>query len=295
MKTSYLHQTILRKFSKISLIINYTVIICLFGLLSHTTNSMAANKGELRIGGSGTDLSTMSILCKAFSATNSEIRCVILKSLGSGGGIRAVQSAKLDIGLTSRPLKKKEYSPGLKIIQYARTPLVFVVEKSNPVNSITSTQLANLYSGKQLRWSNGNVARPILRPTRDSDSLLVMKELPSLRKSLVAARQRRGVSVGTTDQVAAEMLANVPGAFGTTSLAVILSEQRPLKPLTLDNVAPTIENAKKNLYRFQKKLFLVYKAPVTPLIKKYLKFIQSPEGMKILEQTGHINIGFAIH
>lgn len=294
MKTLYLHQAHLRKPGKISIKSVLTIIVCLSGLLLHTSNGIAAEKTELRIGGSGTDLATMKLLCKQFTLINSEARCVVLRSLGSGGGVRGVLTDNLEIGLTSRPLKKKEYSPGLNIIQYASTPLVFVVEKSNPVNSITSTQLADLYSGKQLRWPNGSVARPILRPTRDSDSLLIIKELPALKKSLVAARQRRGVSVGTTDQVAADMLANVPGAFGTTSLAVILSEQRPLKALTLDNVAPTIENANKNLYRLQKKLFMVYKAPIKPLVKKYLEFIQSPEGMKILEQTGHINTRFTI-
>ena len=268
-------------------------LVTLLLLLWLATGNAAVNT-TLRIGGSGTDLGTMKVLCRAFSDLHPDVRCEILPSLGSGGGVRAVLANKLDIGLTSRPLKQSEKSPELRVFHYASTPLVFAVPESNPTSSVTQAKLGDLYSGKQVHWPNGEVARPILRPKSDSDTLLVEKALPQLKPSLDAARQRRGVPVAATDQDAADMLEKVPGAFGTTTLTLILSEQRPLKPLVLDNVAPTVENAANGSYRIHKQLFMVIPVSPSPWVQQFLKFIQSPEGKDVLSRTGHVAVEFTV-
>ncbi len=260
-------------------------------LLWLATGNATANK-PLRIGGSGTDLGTMEILCKALSDLHSDVMCEIYPSLGSGGGVRAVLANKLDVGLTSRPLKLSERSPELRVFNYAKTPLVFAVAESNPTKSVSQAQLGDLYSGTQLYWPGGMVARPVLRPKSDSDTLLVEQAIPQLKSSLNAARQRRGVPVAATDQDAADMLVKVPGAFGTTTLTLILTEQYALKPLTLDNVAPTIENVANGSYRVHKELFFVVHASLSPRVQRFLRFVQSPEGKDILARTGHIAVEF---
>ncbi len=246
----------------------------------------------LRIGGSGTDLATMKILCQALFKAHPETNCKVLPSLGSGGGVRAVQAGKLDIGLTSRPLKQSEKSPELVAIHYANTPLVFAVAESSPVHAVTQTQLKDMYSGEHIRWPSGEIARPILRPASDSDTLLLGKYFPDLKPALAAARKRRGIPTAATDQDAADMLAKVPGAFGTTTLTLIKAEKRPLKPLVLDNIAPTIENTADGTYRIFKPLYLIVNSSRSGQVRPFLDFLKSPEGKAILSQTGHVTLEF---
>ena len=68
---------------------------------------------ELVIGGTGTALGGMQLLAKAFSEDHPEIKTVVLPSLGSGGGIKALGAGKIDLSLSARPLKDKESATGL--------------------------------------------------------------------------------------------------------------------------------------------------------------------------------------
>lgn len=241
----------------------------------------------LRIGGSGTNLATMQLLGEAFSERNAGITISIPPSLGSGGGIKALIAGQLDLALTSRPLKSKEQQHPLRAYHYARTPLVFAVAKSNPVDSITTSQLQKIYSGEHPYWPDNSVAKPVLRPTNDSDTLMLKRYLPLLNSAMEQAYTRRGLPVAISDQQGADQLETLNGAIGTSTLALILAENRNLKALKLNGVEPSPSSIKAGQYLMVKDLYIVIADSSPDTARRFIDFLRSETAQQILHQTGH--------
>ena len=242
----------------------------------------------LVIGGSGTDLATMRQLAEAFSVGRPEISILVLPSIGTSGGIKALQAGAVDIGLASRPLRPAEIELGMRALFYAKTPLVFAVSRDHPYDSISREQLIGFYAGKSTRWPDGIAVRPILRPESDSDTLIFKSLSPEVSGALAKASLRRGVPVAITDQDAADLIEAAPGALGTSTLAVILGEKRPLKALALDGIIPTTEALYDGSYPLFKSLYLVIRTDPPDPARAFIRFVVSDHGVHILRKTGHL-------
>jgi len=258
-------------------------------LIGFSTYAAADTPGaSLRIGGSGTDLGTMRQLADGFLESRNDLDVEIPQSMGSGGAVRAVAAGALDIGLLSRPPGSQERAADLSFIHYARTPLVFAASERVTQDAISSSQLIEAYRGNHGSWDDGSLIKVILRPRNDSDTRLLRKNLPWITAPLDAALERRGIPIATTDQETANLVATVSGAIGTTTLALIYSEQKPLKALTLDSIEPTLEAVRNGSYPMVKDLYLAVRVPAKPEVRDFVDFMVSPQGRLILERTGHV-------
>ena len=79
----------------------------------------------------------------------------------------------------------------------------------------------------------------------------------------------------------------VPGALGVTTLALIVSEHRPLRPLTLNGVEATVGNGASGKYSHAKPYYLLTRADSSPAVKQFIAFMQSPAGRDILIRNGN--------
>lgn len=140
--------------------------------------------GTIRIGGTGGALGTMQQLAKAFKKTHPEVNIVLFPSLGSSGGIRAVQEGALDIAISSRPLDDAEHNRGLVAIEYAKTPFVFVISSKSSITGLTTRQAVEIYEGGMQSWPDGSPIRLVMRPERDSDTAL-LKSMSDAMKNAV--------------------------------------------------------------------------------------------------------------
>jgi phosphate transport system substrate-binding protein len=253
-------------------------------LLLGTFGGAAAE--ELRIGGTGTALRTMQLLAEAFTPGNSDIRVTIVPSLGSSGGIRAVVGGAIGLAVISRQINESERKLGIVEMEYARTPFVFAVSTKSRVTAITSGELANIYAGKMTAWGDGSPVRIVLRPAIDVDTDMVRSISPAIRHGLAAGMARPGMPVSPTDQDAADAIERFSGAVGPSTLALIVSEQRPLRALKLDGREPTPVNVASGAYPYYKRLFFVTGAKRSAAVERFVAFVQSPAGRKILESNG---------
>ncbi len=249
--------------------------------------SGAAAAEEFRIGGTGTALGTMRLLAAEFMAGNPDIRVTTVPSLGSGGSIKAVVAGAIGLAVTSRPMSESERKLGAMETEYARTPFVFAVSTKSKVTEITSRELADIYAGRRVTWADGSAVRIVLRPASDIDTDMVKNISPAIRQGLAAAEARPGVQFAVNDQNAADDLEKIPGAIGPSTLALIVSEKRALRALKLDGREPTLTNAASGAYPHYKRLFLVTGAKRTPAVERFIAFVQSPAGRKILAGNGH--------
>ena len=259
--------------------------IALTLLLAVPVHGTAAD--EIKIGGTGAGLGTMRLLADAFARQVPEVNVSVPPSLGSSGGIRAVVGGALDIAVSSRPLKEDERKLGATEIEYGRTPFVFAVASKSKVTAITNGQLADIYAGRLVNWPDGTRIRLVLRPAGESDTAQVKSMSPDIGRALSEAEKRPGVPFAVSDQNAADDIEKIPGAFGATTLALIASEKRALRALTLDGVEPTPKNAASGAYPHFKTLFLVTGAKRSAPVQRFIAFVQSPAGREILARSGH--------
>ncbi|MCH8138308.1 MAG: substrate-binding domain-containing protein [Proteobacteria bacterium] len=244
----------------------------------------------LKIGGTGAALGTMRVLADAFMQSRPNISIEIPSSLGSSGGIQAVGAGALDIGLSSRPLKNKERKAGLKQTTFARSPFMFVTSNGHADPSLTLTELVAIYSGDQAYWSDGARIRLVLRPETDTDTTILESSIDGMGTALAKARETPGVPVAYTDQDAMEMAERIPGALTTATLTSILTEHRSLMPISIDGVAPTVDNLANGSYRMSKTLYFVTGPKVSSIALDFIRFVQSAAGASILSDTGNLMI-----
>jgi phosphate transport system substrate-binding protein len=247
----------------------------------------AATAEEIKIGGTGNALGTARLLGAAFGKQNPDIKVTVLTSLGTSGAIKAVPKGAIDIGLSSRVLSEEELGLGMVATEYARSPTVLAVSTKAKATALTRQQLADIYSGKLTQWPDGSPIRPVMRQPGDDNTIQLKSLSPDIEQALVAAEQRPGLAFAFNDQEAADKIESIPGALGVTTIALIRSENRSLRPLKLDGVEPTATNGSSGSYPIVKRFFFITKPAPSAAVQQFMAFVKSPEGKDILMQTGH--------
>lgn len=266
-------------------------VLCLFLVLLGISSPAAASAEKiLKIGGVGASLGATKLLAAAFEKRHPGIRIRVLPSLGSGGSIKAAAQGAIDIGIAGRPMKAEEQKLGLHVIEYARTPLVFITRKEINKTDLTTQELLQILTGKLLNWPDGKRIRMILRTATDSESIALKAASPEIGTALDVALEGQGMQVALTSQDCAETVARVPGALAYSTLALVRTEKLPLKILSYNGVTPGLKTISDGSYPFSELLYMVTKARPSGEIKQFIDFLLSPEGKKILKQTGNLTI-----
>ncbi len=245
----------------------------------------------LKIGGTGTSIGTMKLMAAEFQKAYPDMTVRILPSVGSSGAIKAVSQGALDIGLNSRPLNNEEQKLGLSVLEYAETPFVFIANKSVGVSSITSNELVKIYNGEMQTWPNGERIRLVLRPATDADTLFAKAISPQMNSAIGAAMSRDGMLMALTNQECHDIIAHTPGSIGFSSLTQVMTERHPVKILAVNGEAPGRQAIINRSYPFAKMLSFVVKPEMSVSVNRFVDFVRSPAGRRILEQTG--NVAFA--
>lgn len=246
---------------------------------------------SLKIGGSSSGTGSIEILFKEFQQTHPNAAYVLVPDLSSGGGIKAVIAGAIDIGVSSRSLKSAEQI-SVKAFEYGKTAFVLATSRSSAATGFTTDQLVSIYSGKLNAWPDGKRLRLVLSPPDDTDNELLSSLSPKMREAVTASQLRSGMIVEPTDHSHADALEKIPGSLGTSTLALITSEKRPLKVLSLNGIAPSPEAIENGSYPLQKTFYLVLKPQSSLLAQQFLDFVQSPSGQTRLRQLGYLPTKF---
>lgn len=271
--------------SRASISSYFTRLITLLALLLLQAYPALSAANSIKVGGSGSGLGVMKILGAAFAKQHPDFTLVVTPSMGSSGGIKAVQAGALDISLSSRPLTADEAS-SLNGRLVAKTPFILGTHKGSPYQNISTQQLLDFYTGAVTIWPNGQPVRLILRPSKESDNIALQQFSPAMESAVTAALTRTGLLVAFSDQDTADALERQAGSLGPSTLALVLSEKRAIKPLAFNGVTPSVKTLKDGSYPYYKPIYLVTKSAPSPLIKTFVDFILSPAGSQILTHDG---------
>lgn len=255
--------------------------VLLYSLGSHTV--MAE---PVRTGGTGAALGTMRVLGDAYSKIDPTFSLDIVPNLGSGGGLKALEREAIQFAVISRSLSKEEAAKGFTLVEYGRTPFVLATTRKD-VAGLSLEQIADIYMGKQSSWADGSPIRLVLRPANDVDTTHLASFSPRIKDALTAAMARPGMVVGLTDQDSAAHITRLTGSLGTSSLALILSEKHPIRALAIDGVTPTVKAIADGTYPHFKSLYLVTRGNPSTATARFIAFVSSAEGRRILADNGH--------
>jgi phosphate transport system substrate-binding protein len=252
-------------------------------LLASASPALAA---EVRISGTGTALGPMARLARAFEAANPDVTVRLLPSVGSSGAAKAVAAGALEIGLSGRPLRPDEVALGLTGLELARTPFLLAVGPRAGTAGLDAAGLARIYRGQVAAWPSGERIRLVLRPRADADTLYLRSLSPDLAAALDAALARPGMLVAATNQECDALVARTPGAIGPSTLAQLSTDASGLRPLAWGGVDPTLANLASGLYPLWKPIVAILPRRPAPTASRFLAFVRSAEGRRILESAG---------
>ncbi|EIK52400.1 OmpA family protein [Stutzerimonas stutzeri TS44] len=217
----------------------------------------------------------------------------------TGSGFVGLRDGSADLAAASRPIKTSEATElaALGDMRSAEAEqvvaidgLAIVVHPDNPVQSLTTAQLAGLFAGEIGNWRElGGVDQPVQLHARDNRSGTwdTFNELVLARqgKSLAASARR----YESNDELsrAVSMSAGAIGFTGLASLgqakalAIADGQSQPMLP---HNALVATED-----YPLSRRLFL-YTRPSgqTPWTQAFIEFAHSTAGQRIVEQSGYV-------
>lgn len=250
-----------------------------------TIDLFTSEKGDIKISGGTAHIPVMKDAAKLIMEHNRDIRISIAGG-GSGVGIKQVGEGLVDIGNSGRkPTDDEIQKYGLKLFQWAIDGVGVVVNPKNPVKTLSTLRLTEIFSGKIVNWKAlGGPDKPINVYTRDNSS--GTREVfweKALDKGEITDKANVVVSNGAMKTA----VANDPYGIGYVSVGHM---DDSTAPVILDGAEPTIDNVKNGSYKIARGLFSNTKGEPKGLVKKFIDFLFSPEGQQIAAKNGFIPV-----
>lgn len=216
---------------------------------------------------------------------------------GSGTGISALINGTTDICNSSRPMKveekrklKEKYgTPGVEI-KVAVDGLSIYVNAKNPVKELSIKQVKDIYTGKINNWKEvGGPDAKIIRYSRENNSgtYVYFKDEVLNGEDFHPTTQNLPGTAAVVNAVAKDK--NGIG-YGGTAYGKGIKELKIKKDDKSPAYEPTRENIKKGLYPISRFLFMYTIKKPEGKIKKFIDWVLSDEGQKIVSEVGYFPI-----
>ncbi len=202
---------------------------------------------------------------------------------GSSTAFTNLAAGTAEIGMSSRKVKDDERTfcktKGVFLKEYnvCWDMMAVIVNKSNPVQSLTKKQVSGIFTGAIKDWSEvGGTPGPISVYTRNTSSG-TYKDWQTLAmggKDYGSNSQK----MAGNEQIAQETGSNKNG-IGYVGLAYI--NAKGIKVITVDGKEPVYANVKS--YPYSRPCYLYTNGEPKDKVKEFLDFCLSPAGDKIVE------------
>lgn len=224
---------------------------------------------------------------------------ISIEAHGSSTGFRALVDQSAMLAMSSRPIKEKEnhaIDPHLDLTEFssehviAIDGLAIIVHPANPLNALTKTQVAEIFSGNYTNWKQlGGIDLPINLYARDEKSGTwdTFKNTVLAKRYALANNAHRFES---NDRLSESISRDLQG-IGFVGLASVLDA----KPLAISDettkaILPKPLYVATEDYPLSRRLFM-YSIPgkTNPFSQDFLNYIQTESGQKHVETVGFIS------
>lgn len=256
----------------------FFVVTTLFAYLANAMEPITVS------GCSVSNVGYLNDLAKAYEKETGQK--VLVRGGGSIVGLTELGADKIDLAascLSKLPNPKEEY----KFTPVAWDALVFVVNKSNSVETITAKQIRDIYDGnvtnwKQLGGKDMKVISYISTPegfggVGEALEKYILNGKRPLTKSN-SSMQPSSVSVWE------QLVERNDEGFASTGFGS--ARKRNLKMLAFNGVAPSKHTIISGKYPLKRYLYLVTTKDAKPEVKKFVEYALSKKGQAMISSFG---------
>ncbi|TDB39139.1 MAG: phosphate ABC transporter substrate-binding protein [Actinobacteria bacterium] len=265
-------------------LVAFVLLATLVPLLSGCSRGTSA-QDKIIVTGSTTIQPIAEVAKEDYERRNPD-QVVLVSGVGSSAGIENVSSGTSDIGTSSRELKDEELDLGLVDTPIAYDAIAVIVNPSNPVTSLSKSQVKAIFQGAITNWSEvggpdmeiGLVNRDEASGTREAFAKIVLDK---------ERFDPTAVILPGTGQVRS-VVAQEPRAIGYISLGFVTDD---VHAVAIDGVEPSEATVVSGTYPVQRVLHMFTKGAPTGLAKRYLDFVLSPDVQEsVVRDAGFIPI-----
>lgn len=255
-------------------------------LLASLWASPVLAQETLTVAGTGENQEVVRALARQFEAKHHGVTVEVPDSVGSGGGIKALQKGKTDLARTGRPLKETEKS-GLVEVMFGKTPVVFATHPTvTKIDGLTTAQILDIYAGKISNWQDvggpdGKIY-PTSREVGDSARIVLETSMPGFKGLQLVSKEF------FTSAEAVKAIREHEFTIGYVSLAS--SQGQGLKILRIDGKDPIPGADGAVDYPYLVPFYLVHTETPSALAKQFIDFALSAEGRAILLANGAVPV-----
>jgi phosphate transport system substrate-binding protein len=232
-------------------------------------------------------------LAAAFMDANKGIT-VEVQGGGSGQGIKAVQEKIADFGALSREVKDEEKASATKEYVIAKDGVAVIVNQETKVDDLTIEQIKKIFTGEIKNWKEvGGDDAPIVVVSREEGSGTrgAFTEITGVTVKNEAGQEidnttKDALVQGSTGAVM-QTVATTPNTVGYVSMG---SLSDTVKALKVENVTPSEDTVLSGGYKISRPFLYVTGGELTEAAQKYIDFVLSAEGQKIVKESGFIPV-----
>lgn len=199
-------------------------------------------------------------------------------------GYKAIVDGTTDILFCAGPSEEQkqyaeEQGAELVYVPVGLEGFVFFVNKNNPVDSLTTDQIRDIYGGVYTNWKELGGANRIINPV----TRLAGSGSQSAMDSFMKGRE-----------IAPKSVFSVTGAsigFSFRWYMDGLVGNDNVKMLALNGVYPSAENIRNGTYPIIAQFYAIYRADNdNPNIPVLIEWLLSDEGQTLIEESGYVRI-----
>ncbi len=230
----------------------------------------------VRISGSSSMLPALQELAAAYQQRRPNARVELLGN-GSEAGLRELKAGTVAIAAVSWKPEGAVTPEGMTAAPFARDGIAIVVHPTNRIAGLTLNQVRSIYRGEMLDWRT--VGGPPDEPT------VVSREDGSGTRAAFEATVMNGEQVTLnavvmpSSQAVVDQVARRAGAIGYVSTSAFTDTVRVVP---VEDLLPTPANVRSGAYHLTRYLYLFTHAAPSPDVQRFLDFIISPEGQRII-------------
>jgi phosphate transport system substrate-binding protein len=219
---------------------------------------------------------------------------IFVSTGGSGFGVKSTLDGTFDMGLVARSLKDEEVAEleGGQTYQIGSDVLTIAVNPNNPITSIkpdiSREELKNIFAGEITTWNQLDPALP------DKAIIVAVRDLGGGASEVFDTAVMKGTPISKDAQqipsmgaLAGKVMEN-DMAIGYVSSGLVNQNEDKLFALSIDGIAPTLENIKSGEYDIGRPLLIITKSEPTAKQQAFLDYLMSDKGFAVVEDLGYI-------
>lgn len=237
---------------------------------------------KLVITGSSTVAPVVAEIAKRYETKHPGVR-IDVQTGGSSRGINDARKKLADIGMASRAIEASEQD--LMPHTLAWDGITLIVHKDNPLQNIDREHTLSIYKGEIDNWKElggADAGIVVVNKAEGRSTLEVFLKHYGLKNTDIKA----DLIIGDNQQ-GLKTVAGNPNAIAYVSIGAAAFEAEqgsPIKLLSIDGVASTLNNVEKGVFPIARPLNMVTVGKIAELPQDFIQFALSSEVTDLIEQ-----------